>query len=313
MATRAPKGFTLVSKVHLRELEKLAEGGASLRSLKRLYRDAQTDLERKLAQSAGGSRTTFTVQQQRSFLAQVKQAQIALARSMAGQSGKLSAQTSRATLKQLIRKIKKAEKKFSQAEVIIPIEEAARFEGILDVNKTSMLKMHAKSMSRYGSTLVRKMERSLSMSLIQGSSTGDAIDAVMEAADLEWWQAERIVRTEQAWAYNATHAAAVADQAKEFPDMMMRWTEHVSNSGRPLDNRVGADSLAMHGQLAPPGGLFTMPPNAPDVHSSLLGKSWAHGPNRPNDRSTLQPWRPHWGIPGWVLRNGRKVYLRTNR
>jgi len=311
MATVAPKGFQLVSKVHLRELERLAEGGAPLRSLKKIYRDAQTDLERKLAQTAGRSRVTFTVQQQRAFLAQVKQAQIALAQLMAGQSAQLSSQTSRNTLKQLIRKIKRMESKFSQAEVIIPIEEASRFEGILDVNRTSMLKMHASSMSRYGTSLVRKMERSLSQSLIQGVSTSDAIDAVMEAADLEWWQAERIVRTEQAWAYNATHAAAVAEQAKEFPDMMMRWTEHVSNSGRPLDDRVGADSLAMHGQLAPPGGVFTMPPNAPDVHSSLQGRSWAHPPNRPNDRSVLQPWRPHWGVPGWVLRNGRKVPLRA--
>lgn len=312
MATRAPKGFTLVSKVHLRELERLAEGGAPLRKLKKLYRDAQTDLERKLAQSAGRAHVTFSVQQQRAFLAQVKQAQIALAQQMAGASAQLSNQTSRNTLKQLIRKIKRTEKKFNKAEIILPIEEAARFEGIIDANKTSLLKMHARSMGQYGSTLVRKMERSLAQSLVTGASTGDAIDAVMEAADLEWWQAERIVRTEQAWAYNATHAAAVAAQAEEYPDMMMRWTEHVSDStGRPMDSRVGADSIAMHGQLAPPGGKFTMPANAPDVHSSLLGKSWNHPPNRPNDRSVLQPWRPHWGVPGWVLRNGRKVPLRT--
>jgi hypothetical protein len=300
-----------MSDIHLRELEKLAEGGAPLRRLKKLYRDAQTDLERKLAQSAGGTRVTFTVQQQRAFLAMVKQAQIELARNMASNLGQLSSQASRRTLQQLIRKVKRMEKKFANAVVTLPIEEAARFEGILDKNKSSLLKMHATSMSRYGTSLVRKMEQSLGQSLIRGVSIGDAIDAVMEQADIEWWQAERIVRTEQAWAYNATHAAAVEDAAKDLPDMMMRWTELVNDkTGLPLDTRVGADSIAMHGQLAPPGGLFTMPAD-PDVHRSLQGQSWSHPPNRPNDRSVLQPWRPHWGIPGWILRNGRKVPLRT--
>lgn len=308
---KAPKGFQLVSQAHLRELQRIAEGGAPLRKLKRLYTDAQQELERRLASQAGRSRTTFTIQQQRSFLAQIKQAQVELARQMAGQSAQLSAQTQRRTLQNLIRKIKAMERKFANAEVMIPIEEASRFEGILNANRTSLLKMHATSMARYGTNLIRTMEKSLAQSLVRGDSVGDTIDAVMEAADLEWWQAERIVRTEQAWAYNATHAEAVKAQADETPDMMMRWTEYVSDAtGRARDSRVGEDSLAMHGQLAAPGGKFTMPPNA-NVHSSLKGKSWDHPPNRPNDRASLQPWRPHWGIPGWVLKNGRKVYLQS--
>jgi hypothetical protein len=91
-------------------------------------------------------------------------------------------------------------------------------------------------------------------------------------------------------------------------DLMMRWTEHVDDEdGEPLDNRVGEDSIYMHGQLARPGGIFRMPPDA-DVHESLLEGAWFHPPNRANDRGVLAPWRSHWGIPGWELLGGRKVW-----
>jgi hypothetical protein len=130
------------------------------------------------------------------------------------------------------------------------------------------------------------------------------------------WQAERIVRTECAWAFNATHADGIADAARELPDMMMRWTEQCDDaSGAPLDDRVGVDSIALHGQLAKPGGVFTMPPTSlvpdksgkTDVPLGLVGMMWAHPPNRPNDRAVLAPWRPHWGVPGWTWDGSGRV------
>jgi hypothetical protein len=89
--------------------------------------------------------------------------------------------------------------------------------------------------------------------------------------------------------------------------LMQRWTELVDDAtGRPLDNRVAADSLAMHGQVAPPGGSFLMPA----AGGALAGQSWTHPPNRPNDRAVLTPWMPTWGVPAWQFRNGRRVNLR---
>ncbi|MEE9592236.1 MAG: hypothetical protein V3W28_01495, partial [Thermoplasmata archaeon] len=133
-------------------------------------------------------------------------------------------------------------------------------------------------------------------------------------ADVEWWQAERIARTEALWAANATHADGMRESARTLPDMMMRWTEYVDDATyRPLDDRVDDDSIALHGQVAPVGGVFrfplSMPTGAPIPRrlQRFIGKSWAHPPNRPNDRSSLSPVRPHWGVSGWQWVNGRRV------
>lgn len=110
-----------------------------------------------------------------------------------------------------------------------------------------------------------------------------------------------------AWAFNGAHHAAIQEAAVELPDLQMRWSEHVDDAtGQPFDDRVGADSLALHGQVAPPGGFFTMPVD-PDVSPTLWGRSWMFPPNRANDRAALAPWRPTWGIPGWRLVGGAKV------
>jgi hypothetical protein len=121
--------------------------------------------------------------------------------------------------------------------------------------------------------------------------------------------------TEIAAAYNRSHYDGIVEMSKDMP-MMMRWCEHVDDDTyMPLDLRVGIDSIAMHGQVAPAGGLFVMPPTAPDGTPvsgagkpwSLIGMSWPNPPNRPNDRAVLQPWLPTWGVPGWQWRGGRRV------
>ena len=98
--------------------------------------------------------------------------------------------------------------------------------------------------------------------------------------------------------------------------MMQRWSEHCDDStGMPLDNRVGVDSIAMHGQVAAPGEVFVMPSNAPapdakgrtEVPEQLVGLSWYFPPNRPNDRAIVQPWHPAWGVPGWRWDGSQRV------
>jgi hypothetical protein len=169
-------------------------------------------------------------------------------------------------------------------------------------------------MARYGTRLVGQMEEDLALSMATGESVDDAIGRVQDRAGNEWWQAERIVRTESAWAYNVTQMDGTAAVAKDVPGTWLRWTEHVSDAGVPLDDRVGEDSLALHGQVAAPGGLFTMPPATPDgklVSPSLVGQSWQYPPNRPHDRAVVLPWRSEWGSPGWQWKGGRRVPVRA--
>ena len=120
------------------------------------------------------------------------------------------------------------------------------------------------------------------------------------------------------WASNAAHADGIkeiADEDPELADMQQQWIEHCDDEGEALDSRVSLDSLAMHLQVTEPGGMFTMPDESevPDakghtkVSESLAGQSWAHPPNRPNDRATVLPWRPGWGSPGWRYVGGARV------
>jgi hypothetical protein len=133
-----------------------------------------------------------------------------------------------------------------------------------------------------------------------------------ELVDQQAWRVRRLVLTEASYAYNLAQAAALQAFSTEPGDLLWgRWTEKVDDlTGRPLDKRVAEDSLVMHGQVTRPGGTFRMPQDA-RAPKALVGRSWAHPPNRPNDRAVLVPWQRHWGVPGWLLQGGRRIDLRS--
>lgn len=207
------------------------------------------------------------------------------------------------------------EHQFTGAVLPLPIGQIARLRGLKEA-PASLLRAHQRSLSRYGAHVVTRAEEELAASLALGESTHQAMDRLDGMVDGEWYRAERIVRTEYAHAYNGEHRETYDAASEEFDgDLWSQWSEHVSADGSPLDDRVAVDSLAMHGQVARPGELFTQPPTSPapdakgrtDVPAGLVGQSWEFPPNRPNDRSVLIPWRPHWEIPGWVWRDGRRM------
>lgn len=303
--------FQEEARGHLAALSNLIDRG-SIPRLRRIYRDAQVDLERKLARAVGVGAAPFTIQKHRALLAQAKQGLAELGKRLGSTLGEETARTQEVSAQRLIAEIKRLERRATGAAVQLPIEQAARLAGVLDPRKSSLLKMNKTSMARYGASIVGKIEGALAQSLVQGETGFAAIDRVTEAYDMEWWRAERIVRTEVAQSYNTAQADALRDTAQVMPDLMMRWTELVADvSLIKLDARVGDDSVAMHGQLAKPGGEFRMPSVAPPglkISPSLLGRSWANPPNRPNDRSLVQPWRPGWRIWGWEFVGGEKVY-----
>jgi hypothetical protein len=290
---------------HRRNLAKIVEDRGVDR-IKRLYDKAQDELNAKLRRITPARRDTFTAYQHRIVLAQVQQAQTQIARKLAGEAGAVSREAQVESLRGLTDQIGKLEKTYTGADIVLPIDEAARFYGVVDQRRTSLLKQHEESMASYGARVVGKVEEQLALSLATGETADAAIDRVQQTTDREWWQAERIVRTETAWAFNATHADGVAELASEIPDIYMRWVEHVTDDGEPMDNRVGADSIAMHGQIIRPGGMFVMPPD-PEVSTSMWGQRWAFPPNRPNDRAVLSSWRPHWGGLAWEWKGGRRI------
>lgn len=315
----ALREFLVVLHEHQARLDRLVDRRA-IPELRKLYDAANAELDRKLSSLTRATRgDTFTAHQMRMLKAQVRQAQVVLSRRMAGALGGVTTEAQLEALRGFARDIALLERRFTGSEITVPVEEAARFRGVIDRRKTSLLRIHTDSFARYGAASVRKIEQEMSVSLATGETTAEAVDRVVAAHSMEFWQAERIARTETAWAFNSTASDGIEDAAEEFPDLMKRWTEYVEDgSYAPMDDRVGVDSIAMHAQITDAAGVFTMPPTAPHadadgntvVSHSLVGKSWEYPPNRPNDRATVMPWRPHWGIPGWRYRGGRRVPVR---
>lgn len=301
-----PDVYRAVIKDQQRQLGRLiqAQGVGPLRKLYTTMMDAVTS---KLRLGPG----EFTEWQMRSVLAQLRLSMSGILDEMTGTLGTASYQVGIASAREWLQNLARLENTLGDAFMPLPIVEISRLNGLVKGETSSLLRFHQRSLGRYGTHVVGEFEKQLSIALATGETGHEVIDRIASTADLQWWQAERIARTELAFASNASIRATNNEQAEELDgDMWSRWSEHVSEDGAALDDRVGDDSLAMNGQVAPPGGQFVQPPTTPagePISPSLVGKRWDHPPNRPNDRAVLTPWRAHWGVPGWLWRDGRRV------
>lgn len=306
---KVSRKFLETMATHRRTLDRLLDRRA-IRGMEALYNKAQDELNRKLSRLIRTGRgDTMTAFQAAQLRAQVREGQARIAATMAAGMKPISQDTAADAIRQAARTIRQLEKEFTGAEIVLPVEEAATFQGLIADRMPSLVRVHQTSFARYGARLTQQMEEQLSLALVTGETPIQAIDRVMQVAGNEWWQAERIVRTETAYAFNASHADAITASAEELPDIHQRWTEYVDDrTGKPLDDRVAKDSLVLHGQVVKAGEQFIMPAD-PRVSAKVWGQRYAHPPNRPNDRAVLVPWRPGWPGPAWAYRDGERVSL----
>ncbi len=300
---------------HRRQLDRLANRRA-LPRMKQLYDEAHDSVARKLHNLLRTGRgDTFTAHQQRIILAQLKVGQRELAGRLAGELSDVTREAQTDAIRGLADNISRLEKHFTGAEVAVPIDEAWRLRQLVNKRRPQLDDMHQRSIARWGARLFSDVHEATSMALAQDLTTEEAIQIIPETAASEWWQGERIVRTETSWAYNLAHADGIEEASDILEDLMKRWTEHVDdNTGQPLDERVAPDSIAMHGQVTDPDGAFGFPSDADgmtdkEISSMQERAPWVAPPNRPNDRASLQPWRPGWGIPAWRLIGGERVEM----
>lgn len=123
----------------------------------------------------------------------------------------------------------------------------------------------------------------LKKTMVEGWNAGEGIAELKERVkevygdgNLTDGRATAIARTESSNAFNGAKLQAARDSGVAA---RKRWKEFVSDSGVPLDNRVGKDSIKLHGQTRELDELF---------FDSVNGKFIDRPPNRPNDRATLQ-------------------------
>ena len=304
---KLPPTYHAVIVDQQQQLAKLIRN-AGVKPVKKMYERMLEDLTKKLDATASG---TFTHQQLQGMMGQVKLSLGTMTKQVAGHVKNAAADVGVHAGRQVLENAAKLEHKFTGAVVPLPTLQIGRLQGLVQDQTPSLMRVHETSMRTFGKALAGRIETELASSLSMAEDQSRAIERVADVADLEWWRAERIVRTELSYSANAGARVALEEQAEDLDgDMWMMWSEHVSDDGMPLDDRVGVDSEAMHGQVAPPGGMFTQPPTnreGEEVSESLVGEQWACPPNRPHDRAVLVPWRVSWGVPGWIWRGGRRT------
>ncbi len=141
-------------------------------------------------------------------------------------------------------------------------------------------------LQRYGVETIGDFEQELRVGLLQRKSWRDMAEGLKKKSHFlrekpaHW--AHRIVRTECMGAYNRAHHETVR-QADEVTG------DFVKILSATFDDRTGADSYAVHGQIRRPDEDFDGwygPYEAP--------------PNRPNDREIIVPHRTVWPIPEYL-------------
>ncbi len=307
--------YQQVLSAHRRTLDRVIDRG-SIERLRSTYKRATAEVIAKLERLGAGSQA-FTAHHLRMVLAQLRAGQIYIDSELLGELSTASRDAQIESLNTLIRSYSKLETKFSGHAPVLPIEEVSRFNGVIDKSRPTLLRQHRTSLQRYGTSMIGRFEEEMSVSMASGETLDGAIGRIHKTYKGEFWQAERIGRTEVSYAVNKSHADGIKEIAKEDPAVYQQWVEFCGPDGKPLDPRVAVDSIAMNGQLALPGGDFTMPADAPwpdakgntKVDDSLVGKSWKVAPCRPNGRETVQVWKKEWGAPGWLYQGGKRHWL----
>jgi len=281
-------------------------------ALKRYYDKAQDDLEKRLRRMAvdvqGDVLSPLQAQQ---LLVEVHAAQRSIAVRLHSQWQPALEQAALEGVDETDRAITELESELGGGDLSLPLTEETVRRGIVDRRRSLFEDASRTTFRSLGERLTGGAKERLSISLAVGDTVGATIDRLRQEVDESWWQGERIIVTEAAKAYNAAHADSLEVVGRELRDMRKRWTELVDDStGAPLDNRVGKDSLVLHGQVTEVGGVFVMPPD-PRVSPRMWNQTYYSSPNRPNDRSVTMPWRPGWGVPGWEWKDGQRVEIGT--
>ncbi len=283
----------------------------SVLALKKFYDRAQDDLEGRLHKMARGvHKEPLTPLQVQQLLEQVRLAQQVIARRLHQQFMPISMEAQEEGLEQVAETIEEQERRAFGLSVTLPLGDPAVDASLVEVRRPQLAALNERSYRRFGEAVASAMELALATALSMGETPDDAIDRVRAAADEEWWQSERVIHTEMAAAFNTAQADGISLVGPQFKGLGKRWCELVDDAtGAPLDNRVGNDSLVLHGQVTAMSGVFVMPPD-PRVSARMWNLTYFSSPNRPNDRSVTNAWRPGWGVPGYLWQGGERVPVR---
>jgi hypothetical protein len=286
-------------------------GRVATRQVVRMLRQADRDLERRLRREArlhGGPSARFTGASLQSYRHQVRLVTAYTEARMSGITHDAAMATVRASYGSSVRHMAALEEAFTGVSRPLMLDEVT---GLARAERTvsgALLRRIPTSMDRYGAIIARQVEEVLQAGLLRGASQSEMIDELQrlggprgpnvslrarvvggrvvrtQVANIpeglfsrhRYWAA-RLVRTEIAFAQNASSMEVMHQQEEHLPGGQKKILAM-------MDNRVAPDSLAVHGQVR---GLR-------EEFVDGAGRRYQHPPARPNDREVVIPWRPEW-------------------
>ena len=276
----------------------------SVAAVRAVYQQHQAALIRDIGASIGKrGGSEITGRDRAVFANHLRAAQRETTQSIIAELTTAQAEAHRDSLTGMARLVTRHEKRATS------LDDCTRFEGVLHQRRAQMFADVHQRVSHNIEDATHTMHANLVRAVGRGTPLRQAVADLEQSHADQLWRFERLARTEAAFAYNAAQNDGIRALRQEFPDMHSRWVEHVDDATwKPMDNRVAADSMALHGQIENAIGLFVMP-HDPFVNSDLWDRTWNFPPNRPNDRAIIMPWRKDWGIPAWKFVNGRRVWI----
>jgi hypothetical protein len=277
-----------------------------LKKTHELLEDAQEDLvqriERRVRSQSGES---FTLTQMRATLAQLQIVTRDLTEGMRDTILDVGEAATDHAVDHMIEYLADADRAFKGVGTQrLAISEAAMLENAREGVRASILRRLVSSgepiedadeeehpaklgiLQRYGVETVGHFEKTLQRGFLARKSWSEMKDDIttdspfLQQAPAYW--AERIVRTEVHAAYNKAGWESIRQADDDLGDM-------VKILSSTFDERTGADSYAVHGQIRLPDEPF----------ESWFGL-FMHPPDRPNDRGVVVPHRISWNIPPYL-------------
>lgn len=264
------------------------DAGVDPKSLRWLMNRADADLKQRLKDVVGdGGRNTFTAAEMTAYRKQYSLVLRYVQGRVKGLTHDLAREAVEKGATHTIASLAKLEKAFGGVTKPLRLEQATQMAGLVTRTSSSLLARHDASIARYGKAMTIQFETTMSRGLLAGLSQHQMINQLVSHGgpngifQKQRWQAERIVRTEVAHAYNSANMAAIYASRETFPDLQKKIIA-------TFDMRTAQDSVLVHGQVQKLDDLFT----------DGAGRQYAYPPGRPNDRETVIPWRPTWAETG---------------
>ncbi len=269
--------------------------------LRRLLRDADALLSRRLGRMARlAPEMRFSEAQVVQYREQIGLVLDALDRNLLALTQQRAESAAASGLGRTTRVLQGLETHFTGVSQPLDLDTARQLSRSARGIRASLLQQHRTSIARYGQSMIGEFERIIQSGFVGGAPQLDVIRGLVSAAPPDiastlWRQApkwfpdpktgfvrrqywaERIVRTETAYAYESANQEAMETHSERIPGLKRKILAY-------FDRRTAPDSIGVHGQIRGIKQNF----------EDGAGRSYLHPPARPNDRETVIPWRDHW-------------------